>query len=89
MLITNFLKLFAIFIQRGSSISSTPCLSREGSRTSTGAQPATATAMQHSMLVQTSFDSTVGHLPHTPGSHAHGTITKDGNLFQFVNQIRY
>lgn len=74
--------MLTIFIQRGSSISSTPCLSREGSRTSTGAQPATATAIQHSMLVQTSFDSTVGNLP---GSHAHGTITKDGNLVQFEN----
>ena len=55
--------------QHGSSISSTPCLSRDNSRNSTGGPGKAAATIQHSMLVQTSFDSTMGHLPHSSGSH--------------------
>ena len=36
-----------------------------------------ATAIQH-MLVQTSFDSTMGHLPNTSGSQPRSSISKDG-----------
>ena len=30
------------------------------------------------MLVQTSFDSTIGHLPHSSGTHPRSSISKDG-----------
>ena len=30
------------------------------------------------MLVQTSFDSTIGHLPHPSGTHPRSSISKDG-----------
>ncbi len=48
----------------GSSVSSTPCLSRDNSRASAGATAAasasaTAAIQHHSMLVQTSFDSNI------------------------------
>ena len=66
------------FLQRGSSISSTPCLSRDNSRTSTGAAAAAAAIQHHSMLVQTSFDSSVGHLPAAGGYGIHSAIVKDG-----------
>lgn len=50
----------------GSSVSSTPCLSRDNSRTS-GAGGTTSAVQHHSMLVQTSFDSNLpggGYGPH-------------------------
>ena len=61
--------IIQLFFQHGSSISSTPCLSRDNSRNSTGGPGKAAATIQHSMLVQTSFDSTMGHLPHSSGSH--------------------
>lgn len=61
----------------GSSVSSTPCLSRDNSRTSGGGP----TSIQSSMLVQTSFDS---HLPSTAAG-IHSVITKDGKRETTIN----